>query len=278
MAVSGVFTFDPSRDQLIEAALRRIGVLGVGQSASANQLSAGDYELNELAKEIQNKGTLLWTRTLAQQALTASSHVVNGGVYYKARKGHTSASTDEPGTGNNWETYWYVVSDVSATAWALSTAYTAIQEFSLPSGSIGVEKVFYKDTNGDDFDIELIEYNDYLDLIDKEQTGRPTLVAFKYGNNTRKGYLYPAPDSADYIINYTWVRRIYDYSTGANTSDFEQNWIPALRSGLAHKLSFIYGIDPAMINMLFADYQRNLKEAMMQNSEVVTCDRVSAGW
>ena len=276
MAVSGVFTFDPSRDTIIEAALRRIGALGVGQSATANQITDADFWLNILVKELMNEAQNPWHKTLAQQALTASSHVTNGGAYYRARAGHTSAATDEPGVGNNWETYWEVTTDVSATAWALSQAYTSINEFSLPSGTIGIEKAFYRDT--DDYEIELVTYDQYLDLLQKQEKGRPCYIALKHTLGTRKAFMYPMPDSADYIINYYYLRRAYDYTATANTSDFEQNWLTVLVNGLSHKLSSVYQLPVQERQFYFSEYQNVLKGARANNSEWTSGDRVNPAW
>ena len=77
MAVSGVFSFDPSRTSIIEAALKRIGVLEPGQSASSDQLVDGSFWLNVLVKQMQNNGTRLWTEEWETQTLTASSEVTS---------------------------------------------------------------------------------------------------------------------------------------------------------------------------------------------------------
>ena len=278
MAVSGVFTFDPNRDEIIEGALRRIGVLGVGQSASADQLSVGEFELNLLAKGLQNEGIMLWTREWTQQTLTASSHVVNDSKYYKCLKSHTSGATNEPGTGADWRTYWYEVGDVSATAWALSTAYTSIGQFSLPAGTVGLEKVYYRDIGNNDFDIELVTFNDYLSAAYKRDVGRPTMMALEFSLNTRTAYMYPQPDSTDYIINFNLVRRVYDYTTGADTSDFEQNWIPVLINGLAERLSHVYSLPLQERQLLYSSFKDMLSMAKAQNIEWESTDMVEPGW
>ena len=43
MAISAVFSFDPSRTQIIEGALQRIGVLSAGQNASSDRLAQGSF-------------------------------------------------------------------------------------------------------------------------------------------------------------------------------------------------------------------------------------------
>jgi len=48
MATSGVFTWELNRDEIINAALRKIGVLGEGVSASATQITTGAEALNSM--------------------------------------------------------------------------------------------------------------------------------------------------------------------------------------------------------------------------------------
>lgn len=51
--------------------------------------------------------------------------VLVGGVTYRCLVTHTSTTTNEPGTGEDWQDYWQVTTtETSSTAWATSTSYT----------------------------------------------------------------------------------------------------------------------------------------------------------
>ena len=51
--------------------------------------------------------------------------VLVGGVTYRCIVTHTSTTTNEPGTGADWQDYWQVTTtETSSTAWATSTSYT----------------------------------------------------------------------------------------------------------------------------------------------------------
>lgn len=62
MSTSGITVNQQTRDQLINAALRKCGVLSKGQSADASQLSTGAEALNNIVVEFQTVGMPLWAR------------------------------------------------------------------------------------------------------------------------------------------------------------------------------------------------------------------------
>ena len=72
MAISGVTTFSLTGDQIVNAAMRKIAVLGDGQSPSATQLSNGTQALNVMLKTFTTKGMPLWVMTEYSLALTAT--------------------------------------------------------------------------------------------------------------------------------------------------------------------------------------------------------------
>jgi len=62
MATSNNTIWQLSRDDIINAALRKISVLGEGQTANATQLADGAQALNALISELQPIGLELWKR------------------------------------------------------------------------------------------------------------------------------------------------------------------------------------------------------------------------
>lgn len=63
MTISGTTTFNLTSDQLVNAALRKLAVLGDGISASTTQLSNGTQALNAMLKTFTTKGMPLWVIT-----------------------------------------------------------------------------------------------------------------------------------------------------------------------------------------------------------------------
>lgn len=72
MTTSGVTTFSMTGDQLVNASLRKLAVLGDGQSPTATQLSTGTQALNAMIKTFMVKGMPLWVVTEYSLTLTAT--------------------------------------------------------------------------------------------------------------------------------------------------------------------------------------------------------------
>jgi len=62
MATSGTTVWQQTRDDLIAAALRKLTVIGEGESPNANQLSTGQAALNSIILAYQSLGMFLWKR------------------------------------------------------------------------------------------------------------------------------------------------------------------------------------------------------------------------
>lgn len=62
MSTSGITIQELSRDDIITRALRKIGVIAEGQTASATQLSEGAESLGPLVQEMVSLGMPLWKR------------------------------------------------------------------------------------------------------------------------------------------------------------------------------------------------------------------------
>ena len=82
MATSNSTVWELTRDQLIEAALRKLGVLNKGATADATQLSTGQTALNGVIARFNTLGMPLWKRTEASQALVAgtSTYTLTGAI------------------------------------------------------------------------------------------------------------------------------------------------------------------------------------------------------
>lgn len=62
MATSGITINQLSRDDIINAALRKLVVIGEGQTANANQLITGAQALNNIVAEFRTLGMSVWAR------------------------------------------------------------------------------------------------------------------------------------------------------------------------------------------------------------------------
>lgn len=79
MTVSSVTTFSLTGDQIVNAAMRKLGALGDGQSPSATQLTNGTQALNLMLKAFMAKGMPLWVVSEYDLTMTAT-HSFNFGI------------------------------------------------------------------------------------------------------------------------------------------------------------------------------------------------------
>lgn len=75
MATSGVTSFELNRNELIEAAYRKLGIPGEGNTLSSEQYIDGAEALNSAITLAQTDGMPLWKRTTSSQTPSATSQV-----------------------------------------------------------------------------------------------------------------------------------------------------------------------------------------------------------
>lgn len=82
MATSGVTTWELTRDEMIDRALRILGVLPQGESANSDQVTTASMALNGIVSRFNTLGMALWKRTEANVTLVAgtSSYTVTAAL------------------------------------------------------------------------------------------------------------------------------------------------------------------------------------------------------
>jgi hypothetical protein len=73
MSTSGDTSWVLTRDNIINAALRKIGALSLGQSPSSTEISNATLELNALIRLLQTDGMPLWKRTETNVSIVAGA-------------------------------------------------------------------------------------------------------------------------------------------------------------------------------------------------------------
>lgn len=72
MTTSGTTIYELSRDNLVKAALRKLGVLAAGQTPTSEDYTNGQTALNSLISSFQGLGLTLWKRKEISITLTAN--------------------------------------------------------------------------------------------------------------------------------------------------------------------------------------------------------------
>ncbi|MCK5607965.1 hypothetical protein KAR91_39155 [Candidatus Pacearchaeota archaeon] len=266
MPTSGSFDWTLTRDEIIRQAMEDIGAIDVGNSPSTEEIAVGSRRLNGIVKRLQHNHVALWTLEQAQQTLTPSSGVTNGGTTYRCILSHTSAADNEPGVGGNWTTFWFEDGNAnSPTAWLTATAYSSVGDFTVDADTIGIDFAFLRENNAD-YPIEIITREDYSNILTKYDEGKAYKLVFDRQVIPRC-YLYYQPDNFDHVIHYTRVRKLEDFDSGQNNFDGPVSWLPLLIKMLAHDLCGIYSIPWQERNILKSEVKELLKQAKQFDSE-----------
>lgn len=80
MATSGITIQQMSGDDIINAAYRKLVVIGEGQTANANQLITGRQALNNLVAEFRTLGMSIWARKSLRVPMVAGQDTYTFGV------------------------------------------------------------------------------------------------------------------------------------------------------------------------------------------------------
>lgn len=74
MATSGSINYNQNRDQIIADALSVLGVIGSGETATANDVTLASNFLNKMVKAWQSQGIHLWKETTATITIVADQY------------------------------------------------------------------------------------------------------------------------------------------------------------------------------------------------------------
>lgn len=242
MTRSNSYDFNLNARQICQMAYENLGVVAEGQDMSGYQLEIALRELNVMVKNWRADNVFLWEVERKSYGLTASDNVENDGSYYECIRNNTAASNNEPGTGSIWELFWKELSDEPSTygTWTLASTYASICNFSLDDDVIGLGACYIRegDSTSDTFLDTHMTNEEYYGIGDKASSGKPSQIYFKKGYNTSEVFLWPYPDSADYILDLEVYRQIMDLddADGGDNPDFIQHWLAPLADGLTLRL------------------------------------------
>jgi len=202
-----------TRDQIISLALRKLGVLEIGDTPDANTVSNAAISLNLLIKQFNTDGLKLWKVSELIIPLTS---------------GQTS----------------YVLGGATSTLMYDSLApSTAITDKPLK-----VIQGFYRNIQSTpyiDTPVMLVSKQEYNVLGSKFSTGTANTIFYDARKINGLLYVYLTPDSnAQTNIELHLVAQmpINDISSASELPDFPNEWMNCLVWNLADQLSMEYGV------------------------------------
>lgn len=261
-----------TRNEIIEQALKIIGVIAEGENPSSDQISDGAIRLDWMVKRWQSSGVHLWSEREATLFLVKgqSSYILGEGSSEHATTSftETTLSADEASgqtelsltssTGLAVGDYLGVVLDDNTIHWSTVTVVSPPTINDALTGNAASGNAVYYYTNKvnkplripdarrrqDNIDIAMTKLGriDYLELPDKNTEGSP--VQFYYKPNINDGELFiwnTASDASTQQVKFTFLDLLDVFDTSASNADFPNEWLQALVYNLAVDLSADYG-------------------------------------
>jgi hypothetical protein len=288
MTTSGTSTFNYNRDQIIRAALRKIGAIQAGEIPGAQLTQDCADQLNSMVKYWQASGIHIWTETEAilytqvgqaqyplgintpSQASTIDSVT---SLTANAAAGASSIQvlsnfnvSNGIGIGivlDSGAVFWTTVASFVSTTITLTSPLTD----SSTSGNLvyivspNIVRPLRIPTARRWNTLSQIETpliplskNDYDALPNKNLTG--TVTQWYYNpqggaNNYGVMYLWPTPaDVVNNNIKFMFYRPIQDFNTAGNTPDLPQEWINTLIWNLAYYMAPEFGCPAEVFAMV----------------------------
>ena len=218
MATSGTFAHNPVVNDIVYAALRKVGAYNSnGGAPRAEQLADANKELEDMLKEWQGDG-LSWLKQYVYVTLVAAQASYDIGP----------TSTDA------------VHSDTAA-----ATDYL--------QRPLKVHGATRRDSSGNEVPLIPISRSDYLRLTNKSSTG--SVVQYFYDPQRANGELFVWPTPSTGVTDKVCLdvdRIIEDAGTDGSTLtlDIPTDWINAVKYGLAFRIADEYGMSISEQDML----------------------------
>lgn len=272
MATSGSTDFNLTRDDIIIGALRLLGKAGRGKTPSSADTADAAQALELMVKNLQATGIHLWKKqqaTLFVQKGTASYSLPGWHCtqsYVSTEVKVAGVATDltidvDSITGisdagyigiqlDSGTMHWTTVNGVPAgdtvaitdalpNAVAIdNTVYAYTTQLVRPLKALSARRI---GTN--DVDIEIVTHDEYFTLPTKTATGEVNQLFYDPQLTTAKVYIWPTGNAADDKIEITFMMPIEDFDSSGNNPDFPQEWLLALKYGLASTLGPEYGLE-----------------------------------
>jgi hypothetical protein len=166
---------------------------------------------------------------------------------------------------NDWQNRGVLLWKIYTTAVTVSTSVTS---YDLSSSTTDALQVNLR-RDSTDIELQRISFEEYLNVPNKSQTGRPTQYTVKRNINNPTIFVYPVPNNTTDILKIEAIRQVEDVNKSAEqNADAPVRFLPALTCGLSYYLSMKRNNIPMeRIQMLKANYEEKLLMALEEDRE-----------
>ena len=206
-------SYTVTRDQIIALALRKLGVLEIGDTPDANQVADASMVLNLMIKQFSTTGLKLWKTTEIIVPLTANKTVYTLG-------------------GNSSDLMY---DSLNPTVAITDKPLKAIQGF-------------YRNNQANppiDVPVMLVSKQEYNMLGSKFSTGVANTMFYDPKVTNGQLYVYLTPDSyasTNLTLHLVVQLPLADLSKATDIPDFPNEWMNTLVWNLADQLALEYGV------------------------------------
>lgn len=277
MATSGSVNFSHTRNEIVTAAFKKLGVISFGEEPDAAQMQDGVDELNRLVKAWQADDIHLWAygegvlffenakveynlgatgdraanvKNFVQTALSAAASSGASTITVDSITGISDTNIIGVVQDDNtihWTTVNGAPSGSTVTLTAVTTAAAAADNHVYVYSALINRPLRITDArlrlDGDvDIPVTKLSRDGYFKIPNKTNTGNPT--QFYYDPQLTNGIIrvWPGPDDVQETLRFTFTRTIEDFDNINDDPDFPQEWLQALVYNLADEMIPDYGI------------------------------------
>jgi hypothetical protein len=280
LATSNSINYSQNRNELISDALQLLGVIGAGESASANDITFCSAILNKMVKAWEAQGIHLWKESEAiiavipgknKYTLAASNGDIIGDnpvetTLTASASGATLTLSDTTGmtaadnivitldddthhsttiVSVDTPTQVTITSAVASVASSGNCVFTYTAAAGRP---LNVNNCRYKYNNGIERAMLKMGRSEFMALPNKSMSAPCT--AFYYTPQLSNGYLYvyPTPSEPNDTLHISYQKSIQDFDGAADDPDFPQEWLEAITYNLAARVAPAYGLTLSKVN------------------------------
>src|SRR3972149_1825831 len=280
MATSGTYVFGRNRDQIIKAALIKVGAIEAGETPSSDDVTDAAVSLNAMVKHWQGTGINIWTvgeatlflqldqtqyslgssstdhasETVIQTELTADALSSATTITVDSITG-ISASDNVAVQVDDGTLHWTTVngapsgSTVTLTTGIDDTASDGALVFVYTTKLIRPLKILsarrHNYTSAIDTPLDEMDRIEYREQPNKTSEGTPTSFFYdRRGGANALGriHVWPEPDNVEDAVKFTFARPIQDFNAAGDDPDLPQEWIDCLIYNLALRLADDYDV------------------------------------
>jgi hypothetical protein len=277
MALSGTNTFTVTRNDIIDSALRTLGVIGIGETPQTEDYTNCSQALNIMIKSWAKKGWPLWTVQDLVIPMVAGVNVypigATAGYVYEVTStggtGYTAGTwTATNGTTGTAASGTYTVSGGAPDVFTITvagTSYTTAPTTFTLSGAgtdatitativglttnkpVRAMSAYIRDSLNNDTTLLPISKQEYDNQGYKFNSSTPNQYYFDNQLTNANLYVFNVPNVSTSSIYLAVERMFYDMTSSTDNFDFPQEWFQALKWGLTAEIAVEYGVDIQLV-------------------------------